>query len=68
MTPLAVGPVRLTGPQQEGWACALCGARLYTDRSLGIHRILSCGQEIDIELWACAPSCAAAASARRPRH
>ncbi|MEU7151166.1 hypothetical protein AB0B15_24545 [Streptomyces sp. NPDC045456] len=68
MTPLSVGPVRLTGPQQEGWHCALCGARLYADRSLGIHRILSCGQEIDAELWACAPSCEAAASARRPLH
>ncbi|MFB1046759.1 hypothetical protein [Streptomyces chrestomyceticus] len=54
----------MTGPQQEGWACALCGARLYADRSLGVHRIISCGQEVEVELWACAPSCGEAAVRR----
>ncbi|MFH8405606.1 hypothetical protein ACH4FX_12635 [Streptomyces sp. NPDC018019] len=58
----------LNGPQQEGWHCALCNARLFADRSLGVHRIISCGQEIDVELWACRPDChTAARNAQRNR-
>ncbi|MFI0262555.1 hypothetical protein ACH4OW_26350 [Streptomyces sp. NPDC017056] len=51
----------LTGPQQEGWNCALCNARLFADRSLGVYRVVSCGQESRVELWACRPDCRTAA-------
>ncbi|GAA1065170.1 hypothetical protein [Streptomyces asiaticus] len=42
---------RLTADQCAGYACALCGAGLYTTRFLG---------SIDgLQLWACAPACQA---------
>ncbi|WP_372346683.1 hypothetical protein [Streptomyces sp. KL116D] len=54
-------PARLTGDQLRGWACALCGARLYRDRSLGLVPDPYTSEYV--ELWACAPRC----SGRRAR-
>ncbi|MFJ2095522.1 hypothetical protein ACIOEW_40915 [Streptomyces sp. NPDC087901] len=52
---------RLTLDQIRGWSCALCNARLHADRPLGTfstgHGILT----DPTELWACAPTCKAAA-------
>ncbi|WP_285574054.1 hypothetical protein [Streptomyces sp. RTGN2] len=51
----------LTLDQIRGWNCALCNARLHADRPLGTF---STGHGILIdptELWACAPTCKAAA-------
>ncbi|MFE0200933.1 hypothetical protein ACFW0I_35070 [[Kitasatospora] papulosa] len=48
---------RLRFEQIQGWNCALCGAGLYQDRSLGIFRT-DCGMlTTPTELWACAPQC-----------
>ncbi|HWU07557.1 MAG TPA: hypothetical protein VN520_14440 [Streptomyces sp.] len=47
---------RLTLDQIRGWNCALCGARLHADRSLGTHRTSGLLCEAT-ELWACAPTC-----------
>ncbi|MFD4551423.1 hypothetical protein [Streptomyces sp. NPDC058466] len=44
----------LNGDQWRGWACALCGARLYADRPLCKARDRS-GELV--QLWACAPAC-----------
>lgn len=55
----------LTGKQLDGYACALCGRRLYADRSLGVHRGTVLGQETSKELWACAPDCRTAAARRQ---
>ncbi|WLQ53702.1 hypothetical protein P8A21_39835 (plasmid) [Streptomyces poriferorum] len=53
----------LTLDQIRGWNCALCNARLHADRPLGTfstgHGILT----EPTELWACAPTCKAAAGA-----
>ncbi|MFI6876298.1 hypothetical protein ACIBL6_22990 [Streptomyces sp. NPDC050400] len=54
-------PKRLSGDQLRGWACALCGARLYRDRPLGLVSDPLNGEYL--ELWACAPRC----SGRRTR-
>lgn len=48
-------PATLKGDQLKEWACALCGARLYRDRFLGIVRHPHDGSRV--ELWACAPVC-----------
>ncbi|TGA88446.1 hypothetical protein [Streptomyces sp. MZ04] len=50
-------PSTLNGDQLRGWACALCGARLYADRPLGIATLVREKSTEDVELWACAPSC-----------
>lgn len=50
-------PCRLTGDQRRGWACALCGVRLYADRLLGTVALDERDDIEFIELWACAPSC-----------
>ncbi|MFH8736810.1 hypothetical protein [Streptomyces sp. NPDC017964] len=48
---------RLCFEQLQGWNCALCGARLYRDRSLGSFRTNSDPLLAPTELWACAPRC-----------
>ncbi|WP_331735364.1 hypothetical protein OG379_40615 (plasmid) [Streptomyces sp. NBC_01166] len=48
---------RLTFGQVKGWNCALCGARLHADRSLGIHCSGTGLLTEATELWACAPVC-----------
>ncbi|MEV1048665.1 hypothetical protein [Streptomyces sp. NPDC049916] len=45
---------RLTMNQIMGWNCALCGVRLYADRSLGKFRTGSGMLTEETELWACA--------------
>ncbi|WP_409059969.1 hypothetical protein [Streptomyces sp. SYP-A7185] len=50
-------PAKLNGDQLRGWACALCGVRLYADRPLGIATLVREKSTEKIELWACAPSC-----------
>lgn len=53
----------LNGDQLKGWACALCGARLYADRPIGKVTTHFRGREPeDVELWACAPQCDGVAS------
>ena len=47
----------LNGDQLKGWACALCGVRLYADRSIGTVITYFAGQAERVELWACAPHC-----------
>ncbi|MER7794931.1 hypothetical protein [Streptomyces sp. NPDC097640] len=42
-------PGRLTPDQRAGYACALCGMRLYTSRRLGAVN--------GVELWGCSPAC-----------
>ncbi|WP_262705264.1 MULTISPECIES: hypothetical protein [Streptomyces] len=47
----------LTGPQLEGWDCALCGRRLMADQLLGTVA-WSCGSRTrEVELWVCRPLC-----------
>lgn len=55
--PAFPGELRKPG-QIQGWSCALCGKRLYKDRSLGefIVRTGVPGGEV-LELWACLPPC-----------
>lgn len=48
---------RLNGDQLRGWACALCGARLYEDRPLPPVTEVRHREVVRIELWACAPTC-----------
>ncbi|WP_409061594.1 hypothetical protein [Streptomyces sp. SYP-A7185] len=48
---------RLSGDQLRGWACALCGTRLYADRLLGTVAQGQGEHTEFIDLWACAPSC-----------
>ncbi|MFF1715850.1 hypothetical protein [Streptomyces sp. NPDC058268] len=50
-------PSSQNGDQLRGWACALCGARLYGDRLLGIYGVPRGETTAYVELWACAPSC-----------
>ncbi|MEE4597749.1 hypothetical protein V2J94_38775 [Streptomyces sp. DSM 41524] len=52
--------------QLQGWNCALCAARLHTDRPI-------CTVEVDYgsvtetyRLYVCTPSCEAARTAQRP--
>ncbi|WP_413102368.1 hypothetical protein [Streptomyces sp. Inha503] len=50
-------PDTLTGPQLEGWDCALCGRRLMADQLLGTVA-WSCGSRTrEVELWVCRPLC-----------
>lgn len=50
-------PDTLTGPQLEGWHCALCGRRLYADQLLGTV-VWTCGSRPqEVELWVCRPLC-----------
>ncbi|WKX70868.1 hypothetical protein [Streptomyces sp. XD-27] len=58
---------RLTLDQIQGWYCALCGARLFADRSLGLFELTFGRTTETVELWACAPSCEAARQARAKR-
>lgn len=58
-------PKYLSGDQLRGWACALCGARLFRDRPLGLVSDPFCGD--DVELWACAPACPPRRWERRTR-
>ncbi|MGV9847342.1 hypothetical protein ACWDWU_00845 [Streptomyces sp. NPDC003442] len=47
----------LTGPQLEGWDCALCGRRLLADQLLGVVA-WTCGSRTrEVELWVCRPLC-----------
>ncbi|MFS7872607.1 MULTISPECIES: hypothetical protein [Streptomyces] len=47
----------LTGPQLEGWDCALCGRRLIADQLLGTVA-WTCGSRTrEVELWVCRPLC-----------
>ncbi|TMU95072.1 hypothetical protein FGK60_29130 [Streptomyces sp. DASNCL29] len=51
-------PDTLTGPQLEGWDCALCGRRLIADQLLGTVA-WTCGSRTRaVELWVCRPLCA----------
>lgn len=50
-------PRLLTGDQLRGWACALCGRRLYRDRLLGLADDPLSSKGEHVELWACAPGC-----------
>ncbi|CAM5239825.1 hypothetical protein SALBM135S_00736 [Streptomyces alboniger] len=50
-------PAKLNGYQLNGWACALCGARLYKDRPLGTFMLVRGGHTYVRELWACGPEC-----------
>lgn len=54
---LPIDLTKLTLEQARGWSCALCGARLYADRSLGIHTADAGLLTDPTELWACAPAC-----------
>lgn len=42
-------PGRLTPDQRAGYACVLCGMRLYASRLVGTVT--------GVELWACSPAC-----------
>ncbi|MEU1663521.1 hypothetical protein ABZ547_07895 [Streptomyces sparsogenes] len=42
-------PARLAPEQRAGYACAMCGMRLYTSRLLGTVN--------GIQLWGCSPAC-----------
>ncbi|MGW5448680.1 hypothetical protein [Streptomyces asiaticus] len=56
-------PDTLTGPQLEGWDCALCGLRLFADQLLGTV-VWTCGSRPrEVELWVCRPLCKEAAGA-----
>ncbi|MBU3868130.1 hypothetical protein KN815_29970 [Streptomyces sp. 4503] len=56
-------PDTLTGPQLQGWHCALCGARLFADQRLGTVE-WTCGSTTEVvELWVCRPLCTEAAGA-----
>ncbi|AEM82622.1 hypothetical protein Strvi_2925 [Streptomyces violaceusniger Tu 4113] len=48
----------LTGPQLQGWDCALCGQRLFADQLLGTVE-WTCGGAAKeaIELYVCRPLC-----------
>ncbi|MET8683336.1 hypothetical protein ABZV77_03900 [Streptomyces sp. NPDC004732] len=48
---------KLNGYQVNGWSCALCGSRLYADRSLGTFVFVRAGHRYSVELWACDPPC-----------
>ncbi|MFJ1839917.1 hypothetical protein ACIOJ9_39430 [Streptomyces sp. NPDC088175] len=48
---------QLTFGQAQGWNCALCGARLIADRSLGMFTHHGGLITEPTELWACAPAC-----------
>ncbi|WP_250850650.1 hypothetical protein [Streptomyces malaysiensis] len=50
-------PDTLTGPQLEGWDCALCERRLVADQLLGTVE-WTCGSRTrKVELWVCRPLC-----------
>lgn len=59
-------PKLLNGDQLRGWACALCGARLFRDRSLGLVDDPMSSKGEYVELWACVPLCTLPAPGRRP--
>ncbi|CAM5728917.1 hypothetical protein ADL28_42555 [Streptomyces violaceusniger] len=50
-------PDTLTGPQLEGWHCALCGRRLYADQLLGTVEWICGSRPQEVELWVCRPLC-----------
>ncbi|MFI0819648.1 hypothetical protein ACH4TX_26230 [Streptomyces sp. NPDC021098] len=50
-------PVTLTRDQLQGWTCALCGAHLIADRSLGPVTIVQGTARMTYEVWACEPAC-----------
>ncbi|AGP58157.1 hypothetical protein [Streptomyces rapamycinicus] len=53
----------LTGPQLQGWHCALCRRRLYADQLLGTVN-WTCGSTTEaVELWVCRPLCKEATGA-----
>ncbi|WP_413101032.1 hypothetical protein [Streptomyces sp. Inha503] len=54
-------PETLTGPQLQGWNCALCGQRLLADQLLGTV-VWTCGgvAKEEVELYVCRPLCAGA--------
>ncbi|WP_143203579.1 hypothetical protein [Streptomyces sp. CB01580] len=56
-TALPIDLTRLTLDQVRSWSCALCGARLHADRSLGTHTAETGLLTEPTELWACAPAC-----------
>ncbi|MET7542082.1 hypothetical protein [Streptomyces sp. NPDC005507] len=58
-------PSTLTGDQRRGWACALCGGRLYEDRPLPPVEEIRAGMWVSVELWACAPTCEVAQAKER---
>ncbi|WP_406502837.1 hypothetical protein [Streptomyces sp. NBC_00212] len=59
-------PEALTIDQQQGWACALCGARLYEDRLIGTVSMPTGYPERteEVDLWACSPECQPRAGAQ----
>ncbi|MER8155620.1 hypothetical protein [Streptomyces sp. NPDC094472] len=56
-------PDTLTGPQLQGWDCALCGRRLYADQLLGPVKWNSGSTTEVVELWVCRPLCKEATGA-----
>ena len=63
--PPPINPDRLTINQLRGLNCAYCQERLFRARSLGTRRIGDGVHAEDVELYACAPDCAAG-TLRRP--
>ncbi|MEV6130261.1 hypothetical protein AB0M05_26020 [Streptomyces violaceusniger] len=59
-------PETLTGPQLQGWDCALCGQRLFADQLLGTVE-WTCGgvTKEAVELYVCRPLCNEARAARQ---
>ncbi|ASQ95211.1 hypothetical protein [Streptomyces sp. 11-1-2] len=57
-------PETLTGPQLQGWDCALCEQRLFADQLLGTVE-WTCGgvTKEDVDLYACRPLCKEVAGA-----
>lgn len=49
---------KITVDQAQGWNCALCGSRLYSDRLLGTYSTGYGALTRPTELWACSPRCA----------
>ncbi|MFE1934071.1 hypothetical protein ACFW95_27600 [Streptomyces sp. NPDC059474] len=51
-------PETLTGPQLQGWDCALCGRRLFADQMLGTVK-WTCGGVTteEVDLYVCRPLC-----------
>ncbi|MFI0780685.1 hypothetical protein [Streptomyces sp. NPDC021212] len=56
-TAAGLDPATLTREQLQGWACALCGAHLTVDRSLGTVTVDHGTTRTTYEVWACAPAC-----------
>ncbi|AEM86837.1 hypothetical protein [Streptomyces violaceusniger] len=54
-------PDTLTGPQLQGWHCALCERRLFADQRLGMVEWTCGGTTEVVELWVCRPLCKEAA-------